>query len=45
MFTIFVLEYFFNLLVLCEFHIIHPNPTYLRIPLYLPSALATSPSE
>lgn len=35
--------FFFSfLLVVCEFHITHPNPTHLPVPLYLPSALATS---
>jgi hypothetical protein len=34
--------FFFNfLLILCEPHTIHPNPTHLSIPLYLLSALAT----
>lgn len=33
------------LLVLCEFHIIHSNPTYLFLLFYLPSTLATMPQQ
>lgn len=31
------------LLILCDFHILYPNPTHPPVPLYPPSALATSP--
>ena len=35
--------FFFNLLlVLCEFHTMHPNPTHLIHPLYPPTTLAIS---
>lgn len=30
------------LLILFEFHIMHPSPTHSPVPLYLPFALATS---
>ena len=35
----------FFLLILCEFHIMHPNPTHLSVPSHPLSALATSPYE
>ena len=38
--------FLFNfLLILCEFYSMHPNPTYLPVSLYPPSALAILPSE
>lgn len=33
------------LLILCEFHIIHPNPTHLSLLSCPPSTLATSPHQ
>ena len=33
------------LLILCEFPIMHLNPTYCPDPSYLPSALATFPTK
>ena len=39
-------KFLFNfLLILCEFYIIHPNPTHFLVPLYLPFYLATSPTK
>ena len=36
----------FNFLwILCEFHIIYPNSTYLPVPSYPPSVLITSSSK
>ena len=32
------------LLILCEFHIMQPNPTHLPVSLYLPFALVTTPT-
>jgi len=32
-----------KLLILCEFHFMHPNPTHILIPPYQPSTLETSP--
>jgi len=38
------ITFFFNfLLIICGFRIMHPNPTHLPLPLYLPSALGTFP--
>lgn len=38
--------FFLNfLLVLCDSHIMHPNPTHLPVSSYLLSALATSPNK
>lgn len=36
---------FLNLLVLCEIHIMCPNPTHLSLLSYPPSTLATSPPQ
>lgn len=44
--TIFNFHFFRHfLLILCGFHILHPNPTHLLIPSYPPSVLATSSSS
>lgn len=36
-------KFFWLFLILCGFHIMYPNPTYLPDPWLLPSALATYP--
>ena len=33
------------LLILCEFHIMHPSPTHFPIPSFLPSPIATVPTH
>lgn len=33
------------LLILCEFHIVHPTPTHFPVPSYPLSAFATSPTK
>jgi hypothetical protein len=38
-------EFFNFLLIFCEFRIIHPSSTHLPIPVYPPSAPATSPAK
>jgi len=41
-FLLLLLLYFNFLFIFCEFHIMHPSPTYLPVSLYLPSTLTTS---
>lgn len=44
--TFYLLLLLFTILLsLCEFHIMHSNPTHLLIPSYLLSTLTTSPSK
>lgn len=40
-----VFFFFFFVLVLCEFHIVHPNPTHLPLPWFPPPPLQPLPRE